>query len=89
MRQRVIVQEPFRRGNADERDNHIVCFDRDDLTRADIAARAVAYSSLITSRVLNPNEARAWEGLPPYAGGDAFENPNVATASARAGKAAA
>ncbi|MFH3481636.1 phage portal protein [Xanthobacter variabilis] len=54
-----------------------IIFDRDDLTRADIGARATAYSSLIASRVLNPNEARGWEGLPPYAGGDAFANPNT------------
>ncbi|UJX47169.1 phage portal protein [Xanthobacter sp. YC-JY1] len=52
-------------------------FDRDDLTRADIGARATAYSSLIASRVLSPNEARRWEGLPPYEGGDAFANPNT------------
>lgn len=57
-----------------------VAFDRDDLTRADIGARATAYSSLIASRVINPNEARAWEGLPSYTGGDAFVNPNITTA---------
>ncbi|WP_234052691.1 MULTISPECIES: phage portal protein [unclassified Xanthobacter] len=63
-----------------------ITFDRDDLTRADIGARATAYSSLIASRVLNPNEARTWEGLPPYAGGDAFANPN--TGANQAGAAA-
>ncbi len=63
-----------------------ITFDRDDLTRADIGARATAYSSLIASRVLNPNEARGWEGLPPYAGGDAFANPN--TGANQAGAAA-
>lgn len=63
-----------------------ILFDRDDLTRADIGARATAYSSLISARVLNPNEARAWEGLPPYAGGDAFANPN--TGANQAGAAA-
>ncbi|OYY09229.1 MAG: phage portal protein, partial [Rhizobiales bacterium 35-68-8] len=47
---------------------HRVAFDRDDLTRADIGDRATAYSSLISSRVLSPNEARAWEDLPPYVG---------------------
>lgn len=63
-----------------------IIFDRDDLTRADIGARATAYSSLIASRVLNPNEARGWEGLPPYAGGDDFANPN--TGANQAGAAA-
>lgn len=43
----------------EERRTHRIVFDRDDLTRADLGARATAYSSLIASRVLNPNEARA------------------------------
>ncbi|WP_454917291.1 phage portal protein [Xanthobacter sediminis] len=63
-----------------------VLFDRDDLTRADIGARATAYSTLIASRVLSPNEARGWEGLPPYEGGDTFANPN--TGANQAGAAA-
>lgn len=56
---------------------HRVHFERDDLTRADIGDRATAYSSLIASRILNPNEARAWEGLAPYEGGEEFANPNT------------
>jgi HK97 family phage portal protein len=54
-----------------------ITFDRDDLSRASLSERAQAYSSLIASRVINPNEARAWEGLPSYTGGDAFVNPNI------------
>lgn len=57
----------------------IIKFETDDLTQADIGQRAVAYSSLIASRVINPNEARAWENLPPYEGGDEFANPNITT----------
>lgn len=60
-----------------ERDTHRVRFERDDLTRADLGSRATAYSSLISSRVLNPNEAREWEGMAPYEGGDVFANPNT------------
>lgn len=63
----------------DDRKRYRIVFDRDDLTRADLGARATAYSSLIASRVLNPNEARGWEGLPPYAEGAAFSNPNITT----------
>src|SRR5262249_52282515 len=44
----------------ERRQGYCIEFDTDDLTRADIGARAQAYSSLIASRVLNPNEARAW-----------------------------
>ncbi|RWN81777.1 MAG: phage portal protein [Mesorhizobium sp.] len=61
----------------EDRKSFRIWFERDDLTRADIGARATAYSSLITSRVINPNEARGWEGLPPYPEGDTYANPNV------------
>ncbi|MAA98680.1 MAG: phage portal protein [Stappia sp.] len=61
----------------EERPAYRVWFERDDLTRADLGTRATAYSSLIAARVLNPNEARGWEGLEPYAGGDEFANPNT------------
>lgn len=63
----------------DERGGHVIRFDRDDLTRADLATRATAINSLIASRVINPNEGRNWIGLDPYEGGEAFENPNITT----------
>ncbi|WP_188855320.1 phage portal protein [Aureimonas glaciei] len=52
----------------------------DDLLRADISARSVAYSSLIASRVLNPNEVRAMENRAPYEGGEEFINPHTTAA---------
>jgi len=52
-------------------------FDFDSLLDGDLLARAQAYSSLISSRVLNPNEAREREGLPAYAEGNVFANPNT------------
>lgn len=61
----------------EERATHAVRFDRDDLTRADLTARATAINSLVSSRVLNPNEGRSWIDLPPYAGGEVFANPNT------------
>lgn len=70
----------------EEYPTHRVMFERDDLTRADLGARATAYSSLIASRVVNPNEVRAWEGLPAYEGGAEFANPH--TGSNQAGAAA-
>ena len=51
----------------------------DELVKADIAARFEAYSKAITARILNPNEARAKENLPPYDGGEIFANPNIDT----------
>ena len=55
----------------------------DDLLRADLAARATAYSTLIAARVLNPNECRAMENRAPYEGGDAFLNPNTTSGAAQ------
>jgi HK97 family phage portal protein len=63
----------------DERATYRVRFDRDDLTRADLTARATAISSLISAKVLNPNEARGWIDLAPYDGGDEFTNPHITT----------
>lgn len=60
-----------------ERATHVIRFDRDDLTRADLATRATVINSLIASRTINPNEGRDWLGLPPRAGGDEFLNPNI------------
>ncbi len=62
---------------SEERDEFYAEFLVDDLLKADIAARATAYSTLIAARVLNPNECRARENLAPYDGGDEFANPNT------------
>jgi HK97 family phage portal protein len=62
---------------AEERGTYRIRFDRDDLTRADLTARATAISSLVSAKVLNPNEARSWLDLPPYAGGNDFANPHI------------
>ena len=67
----------------DERKKFAIRFDRDDLTRADLTARATAINSLRASKVLSANEGRAWLGLAPYAGGDTYENPNTGTAPAK------
>lgn len=64
----------------EERGRYVVRFDRDDLTRADLATRATVINSLIASQTLSPNEGRSWLGLPPRAGGDQFLNPNITTA---------
>lgn len=66
----------------DERTTHVIRFDRDDLTRADLATRATVINSLISSRTINPNEGREWLGLTPRDGGDEFLNPNISAAPA-------
>lgn len=63
----------------EERGRYRILFDRDDLTRADLTARATAISSLIGAKVLNPNEAREWLDLAPYEGGNEFANPHITT----------
>ncbi len=67
--------------SAEEYPTHRVYFERDDLTRADLGTRAAAYSSLRASGIVNANEVRAWEGMPPYDGGDSFDNPNTSSAA--------
>lgn len=64
----------------EERQTHVIRFDRDDLTRADLQTRSTTISSLISSQTINPNEGRSWLGLPPRAGGDEFLNPNITKA---------
>lgn len=56
-----------------------IAFDLNGLMRGDTATRADYYSKMISSRVLSPNEVRNFEGLNPYDGGDAYENPNTLT----------
>ena len=64
-----------------ERRTHVIRFDRDDLTRADLSTRATVINSLISSQTICPNEGRDWLGLPPREGGDEFLNPNITAAA--------
>jgi len=61
----------------EERQRYRILLDRDDLTRADLTARATAISSMISAKVLNPNEARSWLDLAPYPGGNEYGNPHI------------
>ncbi|MBN8999594.1 MAG: phage portal protein, partial [Rhizobiales bacterium] len=63
--------------NPDERADWRVRLDRDDFSAVDLTARATAISSLVSSRVLNPNEGRDWLDMPPRQGGDEYANPNT------------
>lgn len=70
-----------------DRPNWRIRFDRDDYTNVDLTARATAISSLVSSRVLNPNEGRNWLDLAPYEGGDKFLNPNITVSTRTTGPA--
>lgn len=70
---------------AEERPSWRIRFDRDDYSAVDLTARATAISSLVSSRVLNPNTGREWLGLPPYDGGEAYANPNTGSNQPGAG----
>jgi HK97 family phage portal protein len=62
----------------EERRRYRISFDRDDLTRADLTARATAISSLVSAKVINPNTARTWLlELAPYEGGNEYGNPHI------------
>jgi HK97 family phage portal protein len=71
-----------------ERADHVIRFDRDDLTRADLGTRSTVIGSLIAAQVINANEGRDWLGLPPREGGNVFLNPNISAAPAGSGGAA-
>lgn len=53
-------------------EGYYVEFNFDDLIRADISKRFIAYASAITNGVLNPNECREMENRPSYVGGEVF-----------------
>ena len=72
-----------------DRPNWRIRFDRDDYTNVDLTARATAISSLVSSRVLNPNEGRNWLDLAPYDGGSEFLNPNITVSTRTTGPAVA
>ncbi|MCV9997671.1 phage portal protein [Pararhizobium sp. YC-54] len=73
------LESAFRRAlfTKDERTRFAVRFERDDFSNVDLTARATAISSLVSSRTINPNEARSWLDLPPYPAGSEFANPNT------------
>ena len=52
-------------------------FNDGSLLRTDKQTTATIVSTLITSRVMSPNEAREWFDMNPYEGGDTYENPNT------------
>jgi HK97 family phage portal protein len=47
------------------------------ILRGDTATRFAAYGVAIQNRIMNPNEAREKEDMPPYPGGEEFGNPNI------------
>jgi len=63
----------------EERATHAIRFDRDDMSRADLTARATAINSLRASEVLSADEGRAWLGMGPRKDGKGgeFGNPNI------------
>jgi HK97 family phage portal protein len=65
----------------DERKIYTARFATDEFLRADFLAQMEGLGKGVASRILNPNEARAKIDLPPYAGGEKFENPNTTTAT--------
>lgn len=64
----------------EDRADYVIEFDFEAFLQADFAQRVDAYSKGIAMRAMNPNEVRSKLGLPSYAGGDKFENPNTTTA---------
>ena len=62
---------------------HYVKFNLDALLRGDFASRTAGYALQIQNGVLSRNEARAYEDLDPYEGGDEYLVPlNMTTSTA-------
>lgn len=66
-----VVKRLFIPGEGD----HYVKWNLDAVLRGDYATRTQGYSVLINSGVLSPNEARAFEDMDPYEGGDQYRLP--------------
>ncbi len=47
------------------------------LLRGDTQSRYSAYGIAISNRIMNPNEVREKEDMPPYEGGNEYGNPNI------------
>lgn len=47
------------------------------LLRGDTQSRFSSYGVAIQNRIMNPNEVREKEDMPPYDGGDEYGNPNI------------
>lgn len=63
-----------------ERRNHTFCFNTDQFTLGEFKERMEGYSVGIQSGVINPNEARAKEGMNSREGGDDYRQPmNIGT----------
>jgi HK97 family phage portal protein len=63
--------------NQEQNGRYYVEFVRQGIEKMDLGSRVDAYSKMIQSRIMNPNEARARENMNPYDGGDQFLNPNI------------
>lgn len=64
----------------DERDTYFAEFLTDGFVRANYAARMEGLSKAIAARLINPNEGRAVLNMPPYVGGEKYENPHTSVA---------
>lgn len=62
---------------AEVRNGYYFKFNDGAILRTDKQTTATIASTLISSRVINPNEAREWFDMNPYEGGELFENPAV------------
>lgn len=61
----------------EDRKKFAVRIERDDFSKVDLSVLSTSISSLVSSRVINPNDARDWLGMPARDGGDEFANPNT------------
>lgn len=63
--------------SAKDRETKYLKFNLDALMRGDFKTRMDGLSVGVINRILNPNEARKKLDMPPYVGGEKYENPNI------------
>lgn len=80
-------EEEINRKFFGEDEKFYVKFNANALLRGDANSRANYYRTMVFSALMKPNEARAFEELPPYDGGDEIMRPlNMSTDSTVAGE---
>lgn len=73
------LREKLLTGLQKRTDSHYFKFNRNALLQMSASDRANFYDKMVAIRAMNPNEVREKEDLPPYEGGDEFENPYTST----------
>lgn len=71
------LREKLLTGKQKRDESHYFKFNRNALLAMSANDRADFYTKMVGILAMNPNEVREKEDLPPYEGGDEFQNPHI------------